>query len=99
MPVTTTTCTIGNVTTGSTCTLNSEYYPGNTNQFNDYLIACPNAASLVPCGFTFANQQWETCTPSGGKSSIGTVGKVTVMNNAVTVNGNSTALPNGTTFH
>ena len=99
VPPTTSTCTVIPVQTGSTCTPNNQYQPETTNQFNDYLIACPGASSPNPCGFTFANQQWQYCTPTGGKSSIGTVGEDTVLNTGVTVDGNSTSLPIGTTFH
>jgi hypothetical protein len=98
VPVTQTTCVVGNVQTGSTCTPNNDYLPETINQFDDFLKACPTSSSPNPCGFTFANQQWQYCQPNGTKSSIGTVGKVTALNTGVTLDGNSTALPKGTVF-
>jgi hypothetical protein len=32
----------------------------------------------MPCGFTFANQQWQWCRADGVNQSIGTVGQVDV---------------------
>jgi hypothetical protein len=98
VPMTSSTCSVTQIETGSTCTHNDEYLPGVVNQFNDYLIACPTVSSPNPCGFTFANQQRQDCPASGTKSSIGAVGKVTVMNTGVTVDGNSTSLRKGAGF-
>jgi hypothetical protein len=98
VPPTSSSCNNQAVQTGSGCVLNNQYAPGALNEFNDYLWAgCPSSLSVEPCGYTFANQQWQYCPASKPPSSIGTVGQDIVNNNSISVDGNTTNLTT-TTF-
>lgn len=91
-------CTNSVVQTGATCTSTFNFLGGGVGSFTDVLSAgCPGATTPTPCGFTFQNQQWQWCSPNGN-TSIGTIGKDTVTNSLITVNGNVLGFSPGTTF-
>ena len=81
------------VGTGAAGFNSSSVYPGNNNQFTDYLGDCPTAQSS--CSYSFPNQQWLDLSPSG---TIATIGPVNATSTSVTVNGNSTNFAIGTDF-
>jgi hypothetical protein len=99
VPATVSSCTGGPVQTGSVCTNTINYQPGALGEFLDRIQnGCPTAAAPKPCGFTFANQQWQWC-PSGGQSkSIGTIGPVNAEDVIIFVDGNSLGFTPGTVF-
>jgi hypothetical protein len=92
-------CNGGVVQTGATCTSNVSYYPGALGEFQDFLSpGCPSSQNVVPCGFQFANQQWEWCPGVGAPASIGTIGPVNVQNTIINVDGNILGFTPGKTF-
>jgi hypothetical protein len=99
VPTTVSSCNNTLVSNGAQCLLNTAYQPGGLSNFDDALSAgCPAANVTTPCGFTFQNQQWQWCQPNGTQSVMGTIGKDTVNNDLITVDGNSIGLT-GVTFH
>lgn len=82
-------CNNQTVQTGQTCTLNTNFQPGVISEFIDALSAgCPVPASNSPCGFTFANQQWQYCPSASIPQSMGTIGQDKVQNTLISVAGN-----------
>lgn len=77
------------VKTGQTCFLNNSVQPGVISEFIDALSpGCPNSPSNSPCGYTFANQQWQYCPSSAIPQSMGTIGPDSVKNTIISVDGN-----------
>jgi hypothetical protein len=84
---------------GATCTSNVNYFPGGLGEFTDFLIpGCPSSPQNSPCGFKFANQQWQWCPAVGQPTSIGTIGADNVENTIIDIDGNITGFTPGTTF-
>lgn len=99
VPPTTSACTGNPVQTGASCTINTEYAPNVISEFTDVLSAgCPSSPSDSPCGFTFANQQWQWCPSLSSPTSMGTIGKDTVDNTLITIDGNDLGFAPGTIF-
>jgi hypothetical protein len=87
------------VQVGATCTSNTSYEPGALGEFTDFLIpSCPASPTDSPCGFQFANQQWQWYPGVGQPRSIGTIGADNVQNTVISVDGNITGFTVGTTF-
>lgn len=87
------------VHTGATCTTNTLYEPGAAGEFTDVLFpGCPSSSGVTPCGYQFANQQWQWCPDTGSPTSIGTVGPANVENTLINVDGNILGFTPGTTF-
>jgi hypothetical protein len=62
--------------------------PGVIGEFADVISpGCAVPASNSPCGFTFANQQWQYRPVSGVPQSMGTIGQVNAENILITVAG------------
>ena len=81
---------------GTTFECTASQQPGN---FTDHLsTGCPSSAAIAAqgCGFTVPDQKWEWCGPA--YVSIGDIGSLVVDNNYISVQGNSSGLPVGTTF-
>jgi len=92
-------CNNTTVQTGATCTPNLSYAPNLMGEFQDFLsLGCPSSQNVVPCGYQFANQQWQWCPGTGSPTSIGTVGPVNVQNTVINVDGNTLGFTPGTTF-
>lgn len=94
VPATTDTCS-GQVPIRTSCVANNTVDPMVTNRFADQLFDCPFPTG-DSCSFAFSNQQWQQCNADGSKSTIGTVGPVSVSSTEIEVNGNATQLPDGT---
>jgi hypothetical protein len=99
VPVTTSSCNGSVVHTGSSCFINTDASPYTIGQFTDALVpGCPTSADVTPCGFMFANQQWQWCPSGGSPTSMGTIGPVNAQNTVINVDGNITGFAKGTTF-
>lgn len=99
VPPTTSSCTGAAVSTGSTCFVAVDAEPFVAGEFNDnFSPGCPSPPSNSPCGYTFANQQWQWCSPTGETPSIGTIGFDNVQNTLISIDGNVTGFTLGTTF-
>jgi hypothetical protein len=93
VPVTVSSCNNQTVQTAQTCTANVFLQPGVLSEFIDALSpGCPVPASNSPCGYTFANQQWQYCPSSSVPQSMGTIGQDTVQNITISVAGNTFGL-------
>lgn len=87
------------VQVGATCKSNVIYLPGTPGLFTDVFVpGCPTSQSNSPCGYQFANQQWQWCPAVGQPTSIGTIGLDNVQNTIINIDGNITGFVEGTTF-
>jgi hypothetical protein len=92
-------CNGSTVQTGANCVLNTTVEPHLSGEFSDFLSpGCPNSPTNTPCGFVFTNQQWQWCPSSGSPTSMGTIGKDTVDNTIIEMDGNITGFVAGTVF-
>jgi hypothetical protein len=100
VPTTVSSCNGGTLHTGSTCSIITAYAPNIAGEFTDVLMpGCPSSSANTPCGFTFANQQWQSCPSSGQPTSIGTIGLVEAKNWVINVAGNSVGYVQGKVFY
>jgi hypothetical protein len=98
VPTTVSSCNGNVVQTLVNCTSNTFLKPNNIGEFTDFLSpGCPSSPSNSPCGYTFANQQWQWCPSSSVPKSMGTIGAVKVQNTLITIDGNVVLFP-GTIF-
>jgi hypothetical protein len=99
VPFTVSSCNGSIVHNGTSCTLNTSLLPNVLSEFTDFLSpGCPNSSTNSPCGFTFANQQWQWCPSSAAPQSMGTIGPVKAQNTLINVDGSLFFTP-GTVFN
>lgn len=88
VPTTISSCNNNIVHSGNSCISTFNTVPGVIGEFADVISpGCAVPATNSPCGFTFANQQWQYCPASGVPQSMGTIGQVNAENILITVAG------------
>ncbi|SRR5712692_6032600 len=98
VPATVSSCNGQPVQTGSTCRFVTDMVGGLSNFLDVISPGCRVPPNTSPCGFEWANQQWQWCPVNSPPTSTGTIGHVVAHDLAISVHDNFTGLTPGTIF-